>query len=760
MAAPPIRAAHVADLTFRIDTLAAEDLRVVDFVGQEGLSELFRFDVHLCSDDSRHDPEVLLGKPCRLEIGGYGGTRYVHGIVLAFERAAEGVDLTYYRAEIGPAFWLLTKRQRSRVFIEARCPQMTVPGIIEKVFKDAGIPADRYRFALEADYDTHEFLTQYRETDMDFVSRLMEREGIFYFFEQTADGQKMVIADSPVAHVHVPGVSEYVYRDPNGLVSDANQEHFYSVRNRSRIQSGSVVLDDYNYLQPRTQLRTKINTDKYTALEIIEYPGDYCDSAVGKRYARVRLEEQLCRRVQAELTGTVRALAPGFKFTLADHPCEALNREYLVTRLAHQASQPQSAGNQAGDDAQPYIVEVTAIPSDHSFRPARQTPRPFVRGSQTALVVGPPGEEIYTDKYGRVKVQFHWDQEGEYDPNSSCWIRVSHGSAGGQYGMMFLPRVGQEVVVDFLEGDPDCPIITGSVHNNDLMPPYALPEEKTKSVIKTHSSKGGGGTNEIRFEDLKDNEQLLIYAQKDFHVHVNNDRVETVDKNRHLTVKENQYELVKQEKHAEVKLDLSETVGGKRSLLVKGDLAEETKGNHFEKVGSNLYIKAGSNVVIESGAAITLKVGGNFVKVDASGVTIQGSLVKINSPGGVAGMGSPIALKSPESPVEADQVTPGQDVAYSGDPYATDPLAEQQRITGEVVPPSQVAKKTSWIEIEMVDETGQPWPNERYEITTPDGRVIKGRLNAQGQARVSVKDPGSCQISFPDLDGRAWERLG
>jgi len=758
MAAPLTRTAREADFTFRTSALSTEDLKVVSFEGTEGLSELFQFRVRLCSADPSFRPDDLIGQPCRLEIAGYAGVRYVHGIVLAFERSAEGSQLTYYTVEVGPLFWLLTKRQRSRVFVEARCTAMTVPGIIAKVFKDAGIPDDAYRFALQSDYDVRTFVAQYRETDIDFVSRLMEQEGIFYFFEHTPDSQTMVIADSPVAHVANPLRAEFLYRDPSGLVPEEDQEFFYSVRDRSSIQIGSVVLDDHNFQQPRQDLRTKTEAERYTSLELIDYPAGYQDKTVGERYAKVRLEERQCQRRVAEMTATVRCLLPGFKFTLDEHPCDELNREYLVTHLSHRARQTQSAENQAGDEGTRYDADVRVIPSDVAYRPAQRTPRPVVQGTQTAVVVGPSGEEIYTDKYGRVKVQFRWDQEGQYDPDSSYWIRVSQGSAGGQYGIMLLPRVGQEVVVGFLEGNPDRPIIIGRVYNADLMPPYALPAEKTKSAIKTHSSKGGGGTNEIRFEDLKDSEQLLIYAQKDLHIRVNNDRIEHVDHNRHLTVKENKYELVKQEKHVEIKLDSDESIGGKRSLLVKGDVGEDFKGNHSEKVGSNYYLKAGTNVVIESGTAITLKVGGNFVKIDPGGVTVQGTLVKINSPGGVAGSGSPVALRSPGPPLEADTVEVGKDVTYTAEPYDSGAVEAPERVTGQVQSQDEV-KPTSWIEIELVDEAGQPCPGERYEITTPDGKVIKGTLNSEGQAHVSVAEPGACQISFPNLDGRAWERL-
>ncbi len=410
-------------------------------------------------------------------------------------------------------------------------------------------------------------------------------------------------------------------------------------------------------------------------------------------------------------------------------------------------------------DAAVYECRFECIPGDVAYRPARLTPWPQIRGSQTARVVGPSGEEIHTDKYGRVKVQFNWDREGAFDENSSCWIRVSQGSAGGQYGMMFLPRVGHEVVVDFLEGDPDKPIIIGRVYNQDQMPVYALPDEKTKSYIKTNTSTGGGGTNEIRFEDLKDKEQILLYAQKDLHVRVNNDHVENVDNDHHLTVANNKFELVKKAKNSEVKLDRNEKVGGNLSLEVKGDVGEKFKGGHSEEA-KDIFLKAKKKVVIEAGKGITLKVGGNFIKIDSKGITILGTKVKINS-GGSADSGKAVPLTAPEKTVTADKAEPGKDVTYSGGGE----LAKGEvpaDIAGYTPEPEEVVVEITWIEIELVDEEGGPVPYERYEITAPDGEtVIKGELDRHGQAhRVVPGKPGeTCQIAFPNLDIDAWERL-
>ncbi len=778
-----------AQLTFEVDGLAADQLLVVRYHGTEALAQVYRFEVELASMESELYFDDIVGRPAKLTVQTAHGERWFHGIVSRFELTGEANDQRYFRADLVPAVWVLTQRYDSRIFQD-----MSVPEIVAEVLGQAGIGADGQRMDLQNDYPPREYCVQYRETDYTFIARLMERAGIWWHFEQSADGHVMVCADSPVAYAPIDEGSELPYVPPAGLEEAA--EHVAAFRMGQSVRPGAVALNDFNFENPKLGLQTAADLDGDIKLEHSDYPGSYASQAEGNECAQRRIEELETGRVLGRGEGNCHRLAPGRTFALTEHACESLNSTYLLTSVTHEGRQSTSrtatgpngvlltghegrlpevplyhAGRLArelfpetgtpeadkpGDFEQPaYRCRFECIPASVSYRPARVTPWPDVRGAQTARVVGPDSEEIYTDEYGRVKVQFNWDRRQGFDENASCWIRVSQGMSGGQYGIMFLPRVGQEVVIDFLEGDPDRPFVVGRVYNADHMPPYPLPDEKTKSVIKTHSSKGGGGSNEIRFEDLKDNEQLFIQAQKDLHLRVKNDRVENVENDHHLTVAQSKYALVKQNEHSEVKLDLKQKVGGSKYLEVAGDVGEQFNGNHCEQVGNRYYLNAASDLVIESGAAVTLKVGGNFIKVDATGIYVMGTVVHLNSEGS-AGNGTPVALKSPDAPIEADTAAPGSDTTYA--PQSSEPTAAEALASSGAADNSSSEKETSWIEIELVDEAGQPWPHERYEIIEPDGTLKTGSLDENGQAYVSVSDPGECQISFPNLDRRAWER--
>jgi type VI secretion system secreted protein VgrG len=457
-------------------------------------------------------------------------------------------------------------------------------------------------------------------------------------------------------------------------------------------------------------------------------------------------------------------LTPGFKFKLIDHERKSFNQEYLLAEIRHEGQQPQALEELADPKEKfSYTNQFISIPSSVVFRPERKTPKPIVKGIQTAVVVGPKDEEIYTDKYGRIKVQFHWDREGKKDDKSSCWIRVASIFAGGQYGAIFTPRIGQEVVVDFLEGDPDQPLITGRVYNADLMPPYTLPDEKTKSTIKTNTSIGGEGFNEIRFEDEKGKEQIFIHAENDEDIRVKNDCREWIGNDRHLVVKRDIVEKVERDKHVKIERDeVSEItrdhhlkisgkeaieVTGSRSVSVTGDVIEAFKANHSEQVTQNYYVK-GMNVVVEGMTGLTIKVGGSFVTLNSGGVFIQGPMVMINSGGApLAGVAKPAVPPIPPlvAAVAAD-ASPGKDVASQA-PTHKEPTDEEEK------------KKKSWIEIELVDEEDNPIPGEKYKITLPDGKTVAtGTLDENGFARVEGIDPGSCKITFPNLDKDAWEK--
>ncbi|MEP0846982.1 MAG: type VI secretion system tip protein VgrG [Phycisphaerae bacterium] len=747
--------ASLADLRFRVAGFDTSELRVTALDGTEGIGELFSFRIRLCSEDDAIDLESMLGLPAALEIDGEHGLRRVQGIIARFERTGHGTNLTHYEAHLVPPHWLLTRRIQSRVFNGKRCPRTDVIGIVSKVLTDAGFPAEALKVATARTYETREFTVQYRESDWDFVSRLLEHEGIYGFFERHDDGCRLVLMDSKDLHEpFVPSGFEVPYRELSGLVEES--EFVFRARAAGEVQFGAVSLDDFNFRLPGKELRLTARSQRFAALEMADAPGDYQDSDRGRRLVHDRLQEQQCARHGVTMTATARGLRPGYRFTLTDHPCARLNGDYLVLSLAHRAEQPQSAEEEAGgSDGSRYEVEIRAIPADVQYRPPRVTPRPTVLGSQTAIVVGPPGEEIYTDEFGRVEVRFHWDQEAEFDAGASCWIRASQGWAGGQYGMMFLPRVGQEVIVDFLEGDPDQPIITGRVYNRDHMPPYMLPDKRTISTIRTCSSPNAGGGNEIRFDDAKGGEQLLLFAQNSMHLRSQGNRYETVGAHQHRTVQKDSYELVKENRHSWVKLDRLEQTDGNLHLRVEKDVKESVLGRKTTHVMKKYAILNSEGLVLESDTSISLKVKGNFIRIDDGGVTIMGKMVNINS-GGSADTWEWDSPDTPTLPEPAATTTFGRNCTYASAPAEADALTLQDNPQ----PPADDKPETltSWIEIELVDDFGRPCRGELYIVTEPDGAERRGSLNEKGVARVGVKSPGLCRISFPNLDSAVWDR--
>jgi len=388
------------------------------------------------------------------------------------------------------------------------------------------------------------------------------------------------------------------------------------------------------------------------------------------------MQEEETGHLLASGSSVCRAFTSGYKFDLQDHYRSDMNTAYLLTEVQHTASAGTSYTSSEGGGSEQYANHFSCIPASVRFRPTRITPKPFVQGPQPALVVGKSGEEIWVDKYGRVKVQFYWDRQGKKDENSSCWIRVSQSWAGKNWGAMWIPRIGQEVIVDFLEGDPDRPLITGRVYNAEETVPYDLPDHQTVSTLKSRSSKGGASANynEIRFEDKKDSEQIFINAEKDMDLRVENDAREYVKNDRHLIVHNNQHELVEADKHGHVKGKHFESIDGDMSLKVGGDVKEQVGGglslqvgqSMNEKVGQawaieagqTIHIKAGMTLILEAGMQLSLKGPGGFVDIGPAGVTIQGTMVLINS-GGAAGSAPDASPQDPEAPKDPDTADDG-----------------------------------------------------------------------------------------------------
>ena len=559
-------------------------------------------------------------------------------------------------------------------------------------------------------------------------------------------------------------------------------------RRKSRqIRVGKVTENDYDFKKPRTSIDADLDSARKG--EFYEYPGKYTVRDEGSRYARIRLEEQEVRLLTITADTNCRAFCPGFKFTLTGYYRDEANIAYNLLAIQHRAANNTyiSADH---EDAFTYRNTLEAIPASIPYHPPRHARRPFIQGSQTAVVVGKSGEEIWVDEFGRVKVQFYWDRAGKMDENSSCWIRVAQLWAGKGWGAIFTPRIGQEVIVDFLEGDPDRPIITGRVYNADQTVPYALPGEQTKSTIKSMSSKGGGGFNEIRLEDKKGSEQVFVFGQKDEDIRIQNDAREWIGNDRSMIVIRDQMEKIGRDKHDNIVRDQSEKVGrdhhldiegkeaikivGSHSKTVTGDVIEVFQANQSTQVTQAIYIK-GMNIVIEAMTGMSLKVGGNFITIDSTGVTILGTMVNINS-GGAAlsgSAGSAVSPLAPTDPAEADTANPGENDVPTATPgtLATTSAEEVSPISGSSAPQSPASnapthdpndpenkKKKSWIEIQLNDEEGNPIPGEPYKITLPDGTTIAdGALDNKGFARVDNIDPGTCQVTFPNLDKDAWE---
>jgi type VI secretion system secreted protein VgrG len=686
--------------------LGKDGLMLSSLVGQEEMSRLFSFDLELLSEKDSIAPNSIVGKNVTISVQYASGEwRHFNGFVSRFAFCGKGDRLNMYRAEVVPWLWFLTRTSDCRIFQGKK-----VPEIIEQIFKDLGFKD--YKIDVKGNHPKWDYCVQYRETDFNFVSRLMEQEGMFYFFEHDKGKHTLVIADHKGAYLD--GKDAEV--EMHGRLSAPDlYDHIYTWEHHHEYRSGKWSHTDYNFETPSTSLMSNANSvvslDSNGKFEFYDFPGEYTKKSDGEASVKVRMEEEEAPHDRVQGESHSRSFSPGVKFKVKKHFSKGeVGKTYVLTQVQHTATAGTTYVTTTASESDKYRNTFVAIPDSVAYRPPRLTPKPMIHGSQTAVVVGPKGEEIYTDKYGRIKVQFHWDREGKKDEKSSCWVRCQQISAGKNWGAMFIPRIGQEVVVNYLEGDPDRPLVTGVVYNAEQMPAYELPKEMTKSYIKTNSSKGGDGHNEIRFEDKMDKEQIFIHAERNMDARVKNDSMEHVMHDRHLIVglekdgskKGDQREQVFQDKHLNVKRNQIEHIEGNMELLIGGgdnggnlDVSIKAKrtetvgddydlhvkknhnvkidqglshtigGDHQEKTGmkyalesgTEVHIKSGATMVLEAGAQLSLKVGGNFIDINPGGVFIQGTLVMINS-GGAAGSGTGAQPTAPTDAKEAAPIVP------------------------------------------------------------------------------------------------------
>lgn len=607
--------------------------------GTERLGELFEYELELLSPKDGIEASKLLGESVTIHVVlPDGSKRHFNGYVTRFGQFGVKANLAYYRASVRPWLWFLTRAANCRIF-----QQKTVPDIIKQVFRDQGFSDFKER--LSGSYSSREYCVQYRESDFNFVSRLMEEEGIYYYFSHSDGKHDLVLSDSVSSHEKFPGYEKIPFHQERGQIDRTRADHIYEWGVASEVQTGFYALTDYDFKKPRAGLLVKSSISRphaHSKYEWFDYPGEYVEVGVGETLIRTRIEELQAQYECCEGKCNARGMGVGNLFALTEHPRDNLNREHLVAYASYNLAVDEYISSIAGlTKEKNFECSFVALDRTIAYRPPRSTLRPKVGGPQTAVVTGPSGEEIYVDKYGRVKVQFHWDRYGSNDESSSCWVRVSHPWAGKQWGMIAIPRIGQEVVVDFLEGDPDQPIITGRVYNADQMPPYDLPANMTQTGIKTRSTKGGGSANfnELRFEDKKGSEQVFLHAEKNQDIEVENDeshwvghdRKKTIDHNETVLVKHDRTETVNNNETITIGVNRVETVGSNETITIGANRTETVGSNETITVALNRTRAVGVNEAIAIGAAQEVVVGAvRTVNVGASQSTNIGASHSVN----------------------------------------------------------------------------------------------------------------------------------
>ncbi|KOO13825.1 hypothetical protein AKJ18_16240 [Vibrio xuii] len=639
------------NFTISVDGLNSDTFVVREFQGTETLSHHhfesgeicngYHYDIELAS--RRPDlwaPDVV-DKPVQLTLYRNGEvSRRVHGIVKSFSKGDTGHHHTFYRLTLVPALERLSLRHNCRIF-----QLKSVPEIISILLQEMKI--EDFAFSLKNDYSQREFCVQYRETDLAFLQRLAAEEGLNYSFAFKNGQHTLLFSDdsSTLPNLAIP-VS---FNSLGGGTSDTPYVSDFEVS--ASVQSSHVTTRDRSFIKPRYSFQQHANTsDPHQQDSIYEHfdaPGRFKDDQSGQKFTQTRLEYLRRDAHLAKGASNVPMLQAGYQFELQDHFDDTINQNWVIISVHHRGTQPQALEEEAGLGATTYSNTFSVIPSQYNWQPEPEL-KPLIHGPMMATVVGPENEEIYCDDYGRVKVQFPWDRYSNGDEHSSCWIRVSQTWAGSQYGAVAIPRIGHEVIIEFLNGDPDQPIITGRTYHFTNTLPYPLPEHKSKTVIRTETHQGEG-FNELSFEDQSGQEQIYLHAQKDWDSQVNNDSTLDIKHDKHLTIQGTQRTHVLANQHQTVEGDERTKVTKDQTLVVEGSLHLKTGSVWVNDSGSEIHVKAGNKVVIEAGSEITLKAAGSFVKVDPAGVHLVGAGVNLNSGGG-AGSGSGYSGKLAELP--------------------------------------------------------------------------------------------------------------
>jgi len=671
----------------QFSSVLGEDVLLIEGLqGSEAISRLFDFRVDLLAVAGTDiDPKDIVGTKATVAIAllEVQGSRYINGLVASFEQTSGGDEFDVYRLQIVPSLWQLRLSSTCRVF-----QSMTVMDIVKKVISPYGLSMEDQ---TEGTLKKLDYCTQYSESDFDFISRITEQHGIFYWFEHSEDDNKAIFGNSRTPYTDCPLVSEAKYFPVTGDNEESYESIIHEISATASMIPGQYTTWDYDFRTYAShQIDPKASASPYgqNGFELYHWPAG--EEGYVKDPAKQLTTPDHGTGFIAAVAGasdasaevyhgqaSARSFCSGYTFDMTDNPRDAWNRSYLLTEVHLIADQVPSYRSRETGPGAGYRNSFIAIPSDVLFRPPFTTRRPRIYGPQTALVVCASGEEIHLDKYGRVCVQFFWDRDRKANTPDSTWLRVAQPWASNGWGAYFWPRVNDEVIVQFIDGDPDNPIVIGSVYNGTNMPPYTLPDNGTRSGVLTRSSPNGSAStnNELRFEDKKGSEQVYLHAEMDMDQSVEHDLRVSIGNNDSLTVGKDQMAKIGGNANRAVAGNLVESIGGDLNLSISGnqnekvggDLSIHVAGDHNHKVdgdygvdsGGDVYIKGAMNVVIEAGVQLTLVSSGNFITIDATGVTISGMpMVMINS-GGAAGSGSPVQTEDPTRPKAPDKAEGG-----------------------------------------------------------------------------------------------------
>ena len=654
--------ANSGRFSLRIEGVS-DETRVTRFEGRAEISGLYQYDIAIASKSPNCDLKSWLDRPATLTLLG-DPDRRIHGLIMAATQGDAGREFTDYRITIVPRLWHLTLRKNYRIFQDKSANQ-----IITLLLKEHGIQGDDIQDHT-TDGPNRDYCVQYGETDYAFISRLMSEEGWHFHFIHDVSRHILVMADKNKAFAGKVGSLMIRYEQETSRPQ--KEECIHRLDAGRQLSPGAVRLGDFNFEKPGLNLREyRSGSDK--SHELYDHPGLFSDPSRGKKLAELRQQQAECLRQSLWMETHATTFETGQWFELHSHPNPDLNRKYLVVAANLYGTLPQSLEAGAASRPSRCITTLECIPWETEFRPTFHYRKPTIKGPHTAVVTGPPGEEIYTDRYGRIKIQFPWDREGQADQTTSCWVRVNQPVAGIQWGGIAIPRIGQEVIVEFEHGDPGRPIVVGRVYNGQSQPPYPLPQHKTRSVLKTLSSPGGDGYNEIRIDDKKGAEQIFLRAEKDLDLRVKNTLKTRIGHDLHRTVGNEDFAEYSQDWHQTVNGAINEKTGQNLSLTTGQDLQIKVNGAMVIQAGNAIHIKAGAKAVIQGGSSLSVKGGAGFITLDASGVSIMGPLVRINqgSGGDSATAANPT---QPGTPAEADNGNPGAKLRSATGPLT--PLPE------------------------------------------------------------------------------------